>query len=262
MNDLEWLARNEHKWVLEDDRLICKGTNWKHHPKAAFVGPEAGCYTGVFFSKQQWLDERARIQNKPSWDDAPDWAMWLLQLETGRWHYWLNDPNGSESIIRKLADYMISKQGEVLGNWQDTLEKRPYTDIKEMAARMAPGRIEIVDEEAMAAKYAKNNPKWNGEGLPPVGTECEYFTFGRWEHCDIIAYHKGESVAYVETSDCYYSSNESTKFRPTETQSDEEDAIYDLKVQSRFDEYDAAENILKAIKAGKIHGVKWEKADD
>ena len=31
---------------------------------------EAG---GFFFSRKQWLAERERLINKPSWDDAPEW---------------------------------------------------------------------------------------------------------------------------------------------------------------------------------------------
>ncbi|WP_286775802.1 hypothetical protein ACUDA6_18595 [Pseudomonas ceruminis] len=42
--------------------------------------------------------------------------------------------------------------------------------------------------------------QWNGEGLPPVGVDCEYFDGGEWMRCEVVAHRNNAAVVL---SDCY-----------------------------------------------------------
>ena len=63
---------------------------------------------------------------KPSWDDAPAWAMWLAMDECGRWSWFETPPKAIELGIRGIWGDV---RGRVLdcsfSNWLRTLEKRP-----------------------------------------------------------------------------------------------------------------------------------------
>ena len=89
MEDLEWLARNVHEWpkgLIEG--VICNFTIGSSEATGiARNHPEVWPYAPGFFTKDQWLAERARLQNKPSWDSAPEGAQKLGQVADGNW-YW------------------------------------------------------------------------------------------------------------------------------------------------------------------------------
>ncbi len=42
--------------------------------------------------------------------------------------------------------------------------------------------------------------QWDGEGLPPVGVDCEYFDGGEWMRCEVVAHRNNAAVVL---SDCY-----------------------------------------------------------
>lgn len=124
-----------------------------------------------------------------------------------------------------------------------------------------------------AALAASQKPAWNGEGLPPVGCECEYsLNAGKtWWKCkiDYIVGTQGvvmlcdtfEGVQYVEFS----SYGGTLKFRPIRSEADKKrericDAIYGAltKAERRHNRSDEAEAVYDAIAAGKIPGVKLE----
>ncbi len=187
-----------------------------------------------WFTKEKYMARRAELQNKPSWADAPEWAQWLGQIESGNWEWY----GGEESpSVHESGDCWLHKAGgkpsgvggEVLGDWRDTLERRPV-DLSEPAGgvkgRGADGAEEInamaqrllvalksdprsFDTGALAemveladAEIVKRDAKvCGGEGylnnhwfergeLPPVGVECVAVAEGcSAEACKIIAYH-------------------------------------------------------------------------
>ena len=124
MNDLDWLARNVHEWPAGDHQPWCY-VYWKGGHRAV----SGNCITVIQpcarIEKADWLARRAELQNKPSWNDWPQWdfmaqnrnGCWIISNreliagEDGRWH-------GYGVVTSKGA-------GEVLGDWRDTLEKRP-----------------------------------------------------------------------------------------------------------------------------------------
>lgn len=117
-------------------------------------------------------------------------------------------------------------------------------------------------------------PAWNGEGVPPVGCECEYSLNGgsSWWKCKIdyivgiqgvvMLCHAFEGVQYVPFS----SYGDSLKFRPirTEAERKRDDAAEAIAwympefIPDTPNDYYHAKKIYDAIAAGKIPGVKLE----
>lgn len=131
----------------------------------------------------------------------------------------------------------------------------------------------VTREQYEAALAAAQQPVWNGEGLPPVGTECEYtketLPGDEWTQCTVD--YVGAS--FVVYRDCY--GVELTgiigdiKFRPirSEAEKKREAAITAILDDMRtipcdLDLRDEAAVIYDAIAAGKIPGVKLDVRND
>lgn len=108
-------------------------------------------------------------------------------------------------------------------------------------------------------------PLWNGEGLPPVGCECEYSLNGgkTWWNCkvDYIVGTQGvvmlcdtfEGVQYVQFS----SYGDALKFRPIRSEAERKRSDI-IDALTNFTLRGDATDIYDAIAAGKIPGVKLE----
>lgn len=131
MSDLDWLARNVHVWRSGYDLAVVQRGGGE-----IYVTWPSVCSCGI--TKKQWLARRAELQNKPSWKEAPEWAQWLGQDEDGVWYWHGEEPNSKGEDVNGCCYWMsrglsdISCRGELLGDWRDTLEKRP--DANEMPA--------------------------------------------------------------------------------------------------------------------------------
>jgi len=55
------------------------------------------------------------------------------------------------------------------------------------------------DQYAVVGREGGPYP-WGGEGLPPVGADCEYFDGGEWMRCEVVAHRNNAAVVL---SDCY-----------------------------------------------------------
>lgn len=109
-------------------------------------------------------------------------------------------------------------------------------------------------------------PVWNGEGLPPVGCECEYSLNGgkTWWKCkiDYIVGTQGvvmlcdtfEGVQYVQ----FLSYGNALKFRPIRSEADRkrDEAVKTIMLTGWCQA--AAEEIYDLVAAGKVPGVKLE----
>ncbi|WP_312740510.1 hypothetical protein [Cedecea neteri] len=108
--------------------------------------------------------------------------------------------------------------------------------------------------------------EWNGEGLPPVGCECEMaWSEARFEPCKIL--YIGEESVMVKLErgeDCYTIST--VKFRPTRSEADRKRDEAASSIQIIFDncneEDDELANfgkrLVQEIAAGKIPGIRIE----
>lgn len=118
-----------------------------------------------------------------------------------------------------------------------------------------------------AALAASQKPVWNGEGVPPVGCECEYISNGvSWGNVKVIGLD-GEKIVIRPSGEIYYAITPSNKdvFIPLRTESDKKrericDAIYGAltKAERQHNRSDEAEAVYDAIAAGKIPGVKLD----
>lgn len=117
-------------------------------------------------------------------------------------------------------------------------------------------------------------PVWNGEGLPPVGCECEMQDgSGYWIAVDIIANKDGFTFGWSYDYRMVYFSDKEDEFRPLRSEADKkrEEAIMSLakyggaasfKYGEKFNDGSligaAWYELYDAIAAGKVRGVKLE----
>lgn len=123
---------------------------------------------------------------------------------------------------------------------------------------------------------------WGGEGIPPVGVECEFFRWGNLGYIDeitpddgtiveIVAHkvsHDGNNVAVAfwhKDGGCRSSCFVAKSFRPIKSESERRrsetlDKIYGamLKAERGGNRADMADCVYDAIAAGKIPHVKLE----
>ncbi|QDJ96119.1 hypothetical protein KE336_gp06 [Aeromonas phage 4_D05] len=160
--DLDWLARNVHVWPEgKREALVCWPRNVDTIIWSAVLS-DAGWIT-----KDQWLARRAELQNKPSWDDAPEWATHLAQNGRGQW-WFMRDGEVRDDVRFYFSSSRGTPEitkGEVLGDWRDTLEKRPE-EFKQFTS------IEDNQGQDMTQQHdMKQDNGWLERGeLPPVGS--------------------------------------------------------------------------------------------
>jgi hypothetical protein len=65
-----------------------------------------------------------KLDGKPDWKDAPNWANYLAQDEDGSWWFFLNEPKQLQTSWNN--DGLYSLMSNVKNhNWRKTLESRP-----------------------------------------------------------------------------------------------------------------------------------------
>lgn len=118
-----------------------------------------------------------------------------------------------------------------------------------------------------ASLAASQKPAWNGEGVPPVGCECEYISNGTsWGKVKVIGID-GEKIVIRPSGEIYYAITPSNKdvFIPFRTKSERKHeaalesicAVLEMVAQD-YKREDEAKLIYEAIAAGKIPGVKLD----
>lgn len=118
-----------------------------------------------------------------------------------------------------------------------------------------------------AALSASQKPAWKGEGAPPAGCECEFISNGTsWGKVKVIGFD-GEKIVIRPSGEIYYAITPSDKdvFIPLRTEADKRrdaalDAIYGAIASAKreHNRSDEADEVYKAIAAGKIPGVKLD----
>lgn len=127
--DLDWLARNHHTWPSKADVVVSIGWKCMKAGEPDYVRVNLG----KEITKEQWLARRAELQNKPSWGDFGESAKFMAQDSDGAWMAFESEPVARYHVwssMRGRCGYAREGRdrcrGEVLGDWRDTLEKRPY----------------------------------------------------------------------------------------------------------------------------------------
>ena len=155
MSDLDWLARNVHVWPAGDHQPWC----YVYMAHGGVMKAAGNFLDAVakptMITIDQWLARRAELQNKPSWDDAPEWAEWLAQDEDGEWK-WLAGLPGKYVDGWTAVKIKGCCKGLVLGGWRDTLEKRPEQTIADICREVTgENRHEEIFEPFVSVEDAK-----------------------------------------------------------------------------------------------------------
>lgn len=192
-------------------------------------------------------------------------------------------PDGAEIAVQD-ADSQIcfSSHGDVYankcqtdwygGDWGDGYWSNPFIDT------IADDRHEciVTRKQYESALSASKKPTWSGEGLPPVGCECEikykcHDDDAYWERV-VILWQRGDDtlVEYIgdhfkNTTQLIHKTSMHVDFRPlrTEAERKRDIAVKVIKGLLMFDYGDDprvndATFIYDAIAAGKIPGVKLD----
>lgn len=119
----------------------------------------------------------------------------------------------------------------------------------------------ITKEVYQSALAASQKPAWNGEGLPPVGCECEVKRAFDWVKCKILFISDTHVVLMADEECCWNTC--ACQFRPLRTEAERKRDAAIEAMQREADEgdnwvYNEYEIIYDAIAAGKIPGVKLD----
>ncbi len=163
------------------------------------------------------------MQNKPSWGKAEEWAEWLAQDSYGCWGFFQKKPLiHALSWIARSGYYQIHYPGNLLlGDWRDTLEKRPEQDEFEP----------FVSIEDSQEKEMKQDNKWHERGeLPPVGVECDIrhscWNSEKYEKVTVAAITNEYMIVKYATFEQHYMLKD-ISFRPIRTEHEQLTSIID-----------------------------------
>ena len=221
LSDLDWLARNVHKWPAGEHQPWCYVyMTYGGVMKAAgnFLDAVAN---PTMITIEQWLAHRAELQNKPSWKDAPEWAIELAQDSDGKWFFYADTPTAGQVSwrVEGTGDNELSGKGEILGDWRDTLEKRPETCLKSMSGVHSDGDMIALHEELkdfdmnkfepftsiednQGQKMKQDNGWFERGDLPPVGIAVQLWHGGTYAYdCELIAKRGNDFVLWNLTWD-------------------------------------------------------------
>ncbi|BCR29948.1 hypothetical protein KAM448_05210 [Aeromonas caviae] len=165
-DDLTWLARNV------TDSHMC---DWYIKVADGYSSMTGGTPTGMsgtWCSRKQIIQRRAELQNKPSWSDAPEWATHLAQNGRGQWWFMLNGklPGDGGGYFESDRSTIEVARGEVLGDWRDTLERRPA----DLSSAAVIKRLDEATQNVLAAVPALMDEKYSLEPeLMPVSVSNE-----------------------------------------------------------------------------------------
>lgn len=123
----------------------------------------------------------------------------------------------------------------------------------------------ITQDQYESALAASQKPAWNGEGVPPVGCECEFISNDTsWGVVRVIGMDD-DKVVIKPSGEIYYGITPSNRqvFRPLRTEAESKrDAAVEAMQRAADDGnnwiYSEYEIIYDAIAAGKIPGVKLD----
>lgn len=160
MNDLDWLARNVHVWREGKHEVL---VSWPRNVGTLTWSSVSS--TAGWITKEQWLARRAELQNKPSWGSVGSDINFISQHDDGQWIGHSEKPSEAAECFECNCVVSLFGYGEVLGDWRDTLEKRPE-ELKQFTS------IEDNQEQDMTQQQEmKRDNGWFERGeLPPVGS--------------------------------------------------------------------------------------------
>lgn len=230
--DLDWLARNVHKWPAGDHQPWCY-VYWKGGQRAVSGNRITIIQPCVRVEMSEWLARRAELQNKPSWAEVPAEAEYMTQNSNGAWGCWNDEPapvkekDGSGDTVeywggnKPLFSFNKANKriGEILGDWRDTLEKRPEQDEFETFTSIEDNQ----EQDMPKQQEVKQDNGWFERGeLPPVGVAVQLWHGGTYAYdCELISKRGNDFVLWnltwdrPDSADCMM-----CEFKPIPTERD------------------------------------------
>ena len=199
------------------------------------------------------------VQELPKRGGWPDGANFVVQDADGTvkfaktvtcLHYlagdWRSDEDGYDWIYKDRPF-----DGNFVAEWT-------ADDNHRAVISMARYECEISKKET--GKQSAN--EWNGEGVPPVGCECECQFLDAWHVCKVLFVGAEVIVSVIDGSERAFSVNH-TKFRPLQSEAESKRDAAVEAIQRAADDgnnwiYSEYEIIYDAIAVGKIPGVKLD----
>lgn len=122
--------------------------------------------------------------------------------------YWSTAPEGATHWEPKSYYFAEGWMRKVGNEWSF------WSEVSESWVR---GTLTCnVSGEREAKFEARPQESWDGQGLPPVGTVCEYYADeNTWRRCEIVAHKDGQAVVWVNNAHIWASSGAS--LRPIRT---------------------------------------------
>ena len=172
-------------------------------------------------------------------------------------------PDGAVECQRFVDEATIDFYDEN-DNWDDDCSLTYGSIAVELVRKQAyPCESEqVTRDQYESALAASQKPAWNGEGLPPVGCECECQFLDAWHVCKVLFVGAEVIVGVIDGSERAFSVNH-TKFRTLQSEAERKRDAAVEAMQREADEgdnwiYSEYEIIYDAIAAGKIPGVKLD----
>lgn len=174
-------------------------------------------------------------------------------------------PNGIISVAQSSIDgelYFYSKAYDGTGAHSKSIYCLELCDEHFNSSSLLPS---VTREQYESALAASQKPAWNGEGLPPVGCECECQFLDAWHVCKVLFIGAEVIVGVIDGSERAFSVSH-TKFRPIKSEAERKrDAAIEEMIKiatihtTKSLSLDLALNsVYNAIAAGKIPGVKLD----
>lgn len=132
-----------------------------------------------------------------------------------------------------------------------------YRVTADLNVEKVDGACLVTDSDARQLEKLLRGEQWDGNGLPPVGTECEFLSNDTsWGKVVIIGYD-GDRVVFKPSGETYYGIEPSERqiFRPMRTERDKAVEKLQQVLNVGRNTYEDAENLYDAIVAGKIDGL-------
>jgi len=127
----------------------------------------------------------------------------ILARELKEW------PCDEERILQSPSGMLITSKNQKLGIYSEIAENWITGDVSRAQWQAAVDALKAVEQ-----------PAWNGEGLPPVGTVCEYNWREEWHKVNVMALvrdrFESQQVIVQMEKDWNYEDRPS-RFRPIRT---------------------------------------------
>lgn len=175
-------------------------------------------------------------------------------------------PEGAVECCRHKLGNSIDFYDET-GNWDDDCYLKYGKDFAKdciYEPKAETDFLQLISRSEYESALAASKTQWDGEGLPPAGTRCEFISNGTsWGEVDVIGID-GDKVVFKPSGETYYGIAPSQRqiFRLISSEADKRRDVAISAIDAACllvrDASKTAAAIYDAIAAGDIPGVKIE----